>query len=94
MRLHDMPYNAELIQWFITLSGVPTTSENVVIRRMSTVAPNFDLYIVDQDISVAGLTYIVCNEIWQFRRTDRVVFGFPNTDDQTVTMELVFREVP
>lgn len=87
-----LPYNAELLQWSIAFSNVPTTSESLIITRDNVRGPLWDVDIVTWDPSIAGVLNFQCNEIWQFAKGDAIVVTYANTDDYGVGFEVVFRE--
>ena len=77
--------NAELIQWSWHAGLQPVAGDLIEIKKGN-------LVIVTLDPADLGLTDIVCDNVWQFRRGDVVSMTYTNTDDQNVEAELIFRE--
>ena len=82
-------------QMVVHWEAIPTTSEPLILSKISGIDPRITTVLRRVDPSAAGesLTDLVCVIPFYWRVGDTVSITYPNTDDQDVGVEIFLVEV-
>lgn len=89
------PFECVMEQLTAHWSAVPTTSQNIVLTKDATAGAVYDTVLRSIDPSTAGenTTDIVCIIPFRFTKGDIVKVTYANTDNRTVGVEIMLRQI-
>lgn len=90
------PAELQMEQLTAHWGGVPTTSESIVLTKISVeTGARYDTVLrsVDPSVGAEYITDLVCVIPFRFAAGDTVQITYPNSDDQDVGVEIMLLEV-
>jgi hypothetical protein len=89
------PCELEMEQLTCHWGAVPTTSEDLVVTKDAIAGPRYDTVLrrVDPSSGSENLTDLVCLTPFRWRKGDRILVSYPNTDNQDVGFEIILKQV-
>lgn len=88
-----IPWNAELKQIGVHVTGAVVTSELLTVTKISVTGDaQFDIQIRAFDLIIGPTVDLICNEVVQLANGDTLEFSYPNTDGIIVAVEAVIKE--
>jgi hypothetical protein len=88
---HVLPFHATLLQFSSNVDGTPDPVDVLSVIKTSGTDPLLDVLIRLITPSDDG-QYIICNEHFQFLKGDTLTVTYPNTADDDVGFEAIFKE--
>lgn len=88
--LQTPPWNSTLIQFGIKYSTAVTAPGNFLITKFGGPIYSFQIYLDDPSLDGKESVLALCDV--EFRKGDAIICIYPNPDDITVAIELIFRE--